>query len=193
MFSSGRRWFGRSESSPTPIAVSGFGAIDAATKLEEENWEWYSQDAYYPVHIGETFRSRYQVLGKLGYGAHSTAWLGRDLLYVAPDCLLPETLPDVDTRIGYTEHSMVVRSRRLKCWGLGMLLGHYTGSRQADLVFFQTWELFEGEHLFKARGPTGDRLSKFHLAAMHAILGPPSLDYLRRSETSWEHLDKDGT
>ncbi|KAF2769192.1 putative serine/threonine protein kinase [Teratosphaeria nubilosa] len=44
-----------------------------------ENWAWYRGDSYYPVRIGEAFRSRYQVLGKLGYGAHSTVWLGRDL------------------------------------------------------------------------------------------------------------------
>jgi len=47
--------------------------------LEEENWDLYSPEGFYPLHIGETLRSRYQVLGKLGYGAHSTAWLCRDL------------------------------------------------------------------------------------------------------------------
>ncbi|KAI9806285.1 MAG: hypothetical protein M1825_006400 [Sarcosagium campestre] len=34
---------------------------------------------FYPVRIGEVFQSRYQVLGKLGYGSRSTAWLCCDL------------------------------------------------------------------------------------------------------------------
>lgn len=84
---SSSRWlgnmFGRSNSPPRRFAADGYKLFDAAEKLEEENWEWYSAEAYYPVQIGETFRSRYQVLGKLGYGAHSTAWLGRDLQYVS--------------------------------------------------------------------------------------------------------------
>ena len=28
---------------------------------------------------------------------------------------------------------------------------------------------------------------------MYAILGPPPLDYLRRTETSWEYFETDGT
>lgn len=57
----------------------------------------------------------------------------------------------------------------------------------------QIWDLFEGQHLFTAQGPTGEQLSKFHLAEMCALLGPPPLDYLQRSETSWEYFEKDGT
>lgn len=76
--------FRRSDSPPRQVAGKGFRLLDATEKLEEENWKWYSADAYYPVQIGETFQSRYQLLGKLGYGAHSTAWLGRDLRYVSP-------------------------------------------------------------------------------------------------------------
>ena len=49
--------------------------------LEEESFSWYSRDAFYPVHIGELFQSRYQVILKLGYGSVSTAWLCRDLQY----------------------------------------------------------------------------------------------------------------
>jgi len=42
----------------------------------------YRPGLFYPVHIGEVFESRYQVLGKLGYGSRSTAWLCRDLRWV---------------------------------------------------------------------------------------------------------------
>ncbi|RMY20723.1 hypothetical protein D0865_16671, partial [Hortaea werneckii] len=47
--------------------------------FEEERLPWYRADQFYPVHIGETFISRYKVVGKLGYGAYSTVWLCRDL------------------------------------------------------------------------------------------------------------------
>jgi serine/threonine-protein kinase SRPK3 len=67
--------------------MSGFRPLDHVEKLEEENWDWYSPQMFYPTRIGEVFRSRYQILGKLGYGAHSTAWLGRDLRYVYTVCL----------------------------------------------------------------------------------------------------------
>jgi serine/threonine-protein kinase SRPK3 len=57
---------------------SGFHSL-SAEKIEEENLSWYSPDHFYAVRIGEIFRSKYQVLGKLGYGAYSTVWLCRDL------------------------------------------------------------------------------------------------------------------
>lgn len=40
----------------------------------------YNADTYYPVQIGEVLNSRYQVVGKLGYGVTSTVWLARDLM-----------------------------------------------------------------------------------------------------------------
>ncbi|WPG99531.1 Hypothetical protein R9X50_00234600 [Acrodontium crateriforme] len=46
--------------------------------FEEEKLPGYHADQFYSVHIGETFNSKYKVLGKLGYGAYSTVWLCRD-------------------------------------------------------------------------------------------------------------------
>ena len=51
-------------------------------KLEEERLPGYSAANFYPVRIGEVLHSKYQVLGKLGYGVNSTVWLSRDLRYV---------------------------------------------------------------------------------------------------------------
>lgn len=51
---------------------------DLSNLLEEERLPWYRSDQYYPVRIGEIIASRYRVVGKLGYGAHSTSWLCRD-------------------------------------------------------------------------------------------------------------------
>lgn len=72
----------RSASPPRKFPNSGFKVINDIEKLEEENWDWYKPDLFYPVRIGEVFNSRYQVLGKLGYGSRSTAWLCRDLRLV---------------------------------------------------------------------------------------------------------------
>lgn len=48
-------------------------------KVEEENFDYYSPDYFYPVRFGDILNSRYQVVSKLGYGASSTVWLCRDL------------------------------------------------------------------------------------------------------------------
>ena len=80
------RWmsnvFTRASSPPREFPNSGFEVISDVEKLEEENWEWYKPGLFYPVRIGEVFQSRYQVLGKLGYGSRSTVWLCRDLTWV---------------------------------------------------------------------------------------------------------------
>lgn len=47
--------------------------------LDEETLPYYDPEEFYPVHIGEVFQQRYQVIGKLGFGANSTVWLCRDL------------------------------------------------------------------------------------------------------------------
>jgi len=76
----GRQILKRSPSPRRELPSSGFDVLDATEKFEEEEYAWYSALQYYPVRLGEVFNSRYQVLGKLGYGAHSTVWLCRDLL-----------------------------------------------------------------------------------------------------------------
>lgn len=58
---------------------SGFHNFSKFRRIEEENYSWYSTKNFYPVHIGELIRERYQVITKLGYGTSSTSWLCRDL------------------------------------------------------------------------------------------------------------------
>jgi serine/threonine-protein kinase SRPK3 len=65
---------------PRQFPTTGFEVIASSQLVEEETWEWYKPEEFYPVRIGETFKSQYQVVGKLGYGAYGTAWLCRDLL-----------------------------------------------------------------------------------------------------------------
>ncbi|CZT09077.1 related to dis1-suppressing protein kinase dsk1 [Rhynchosporium agropyri] len=50
--------------------------IKPSEKVEEEN---FGLDRYYPARIGDVLSSRYQIVGKLGFGTSSTVWLVRDL------------------------------------------------------------------------------------------------------------------
>lgn len=57
----------------------GFTRLESNAKFEEERLPCYKTESYYPVRLGEVFRSRYQVVAKLGFGTTSTVWLCRDL------------------------------------------------------------------------------------------------------------------
>ena len=70
----------RREPSPfRAVRSSGFLALDPTKKIEEERMPAYDRDLFYPVRLGDTFCSRYQVLSKLGFGAYSTVWFCRDV------------------------------------------------------------------------------------------------------------------
>ncbi|KAJ9195522.1 hypothetical protein DTO021D3_5092 [Paecilomyces variotii] len=69
----GRRWTPRNFSNPN------FVRIPASQAIEEEAIPGYVAARYYPTRIGEILKSRYQVVGKLGFGASSTVWLARDM------------------------------------------------------------------------------------------------------------------
>jgi serine/threonine-protein kinase SRPK3 len=66
-------------SPPIKFPKSDFVLLNTEERIEEETLPFYNSDAYYPVHIGQVFKSRYQVTTKLGYGVNSTVWLCRDL------------------------------------------------------------------------------------------------------------------
>ncbi len=84
----------RSVRRPRLTSVSFTAAIlNINDPIEEQTLPRYCQQHYYPVHLGETFNDRYQVVAKLGYGASSTVWLARDnksyvLRKVEFECLL---------------------------------------------------------------------------------------------------------
>ncbi|KAG8408734.1 hypothetical protein J3459_011016 [Metarhizium acridum] len=56
-----------------------FTPIPLHEKLEEELFADYIASRYYPARFGEMLKNRYQIVGKLGFGASSTVWLARDL------------------------------------------------------------------------------------------------------------------
>ncbi len=61
--------------------------LDPSTLLEEETLPRCTQGHFYPVQTGAVLLPRYQVIGKLGFGAYSTVWRGRDLKYAHPTTL----------------------------------------------------------------------------------------------------------
>ncbi len=70
----------RSQSPLREAPRTGFEVLGNEYRLEEETWSWYKPEEYYPVRIGELFKNKYQVIGKLGLGSVSTVWLCRDLV-----------------------------------------------------------------------------------------------------------------
>lgn len=42
----------------------------------------FDKGLYYPVNIEDVINAKYQVISKLGFGANSTVWLCRDVMYV---------------------------------------------------------------------------------------------------------------
>ena len=70
------------EAPPSPLQeppTSSFKLVDNKYEIDEETLPWYKPEDFYPVRIGEVFQSKYQVVGKLGFGSVSTVWLCRDL------------------------------------------------------------------------------------------------------------------
>ncbi|KAI1169967.1 kinase-like domain-containing protein [Nemania sp. FL0916] len=80
---SGRTWLTTTNMTRSSIVRTfpecGFKELDVSQRVEEETVPDYKADRFYPVRLGEVFKSRYQVVAKLGYGTASTIWLCRDL------------------------------------------------------------------------------------------------------------------
>lgn len=69
----GRRWI------PLNFTNPNFIQLPTSQAIEEEIIPGYVVGQYYPTRIGEILQDRYQVVGKLGFGASSTVWLARDM------------------------------------------------------------------------------------------------------------------
>lgn len=69
----GRRW------KPLDFSNPDFVRISDDYRVAEETLPDYVASRYYPTRIGQIIKERYQVVGKLGYGSYSTAWLARDM------------------------------------------------------------------------------------------------------------------
>lgn len=77
------RWLRKSLTRPSfaPLSfpTSGFKVYGDNVYLEEEGMGGFQRGLYYPMQLGDILMSRYQVVGKLGFGATSTVWLARDM------------------------------------------------------------------------------------------------------------------
>lgn len=62
------------------ICSSTAAAPQANLEKHEEDRSRYVPGGYHPVYLNETFKNRYQVVQKLGYGLYSTVWLAKDHL-----------------------------------------------------------------------------------------------------------------
>lgn len=69
----------RATSPPIYFPTSSFSTVRPSEVLDEERFEKFQQGQYYPAHVGDVICSRYQIVGKLGFGTTSTVWLARDL------------------------------------------------------------------------------------------------------------------
>lgn len=60
---------------PLAFPTTGFEVLDSSDLIEEELLRDYNPERYYPARIGEIFKHRYPIIGKLGFGVTSTVWL----------------------------------------------------------------------------------------------------------------------
>ena len=82
MFKLAKSLFRRQPWPKLKFPTSGFEVVSDAVTFEEEQLEEFHRGVYCPVNIGDVFASKYQVVGKLGFGVTSTVWLARDLQQV---------------------------------------------------------------------------------------------------------------
>lgn len=69
---------------PKPLTFprTGYELVTGPEAFEEEQLSEFGAGLYFPVNIGDVYASKYQVVGKLGFGSTSTVWLARRLEYV---------------------------------------------------------------------------------------------------------------
>ena len=80
-------------------------------------------------------------------------------------------------------------------WNLECLVGFTPRRREhfRKLTYEQTWDLFEGQHLFVDIFDAGGHHDLFrHLALMTAVAGPLSKEFVKRSETTEQCFNGDG-
>lgn len=73
-----RRWLKKAPLQPLHFHDTNFETIPTSRKIEEEIHD-VSTGRYYPLRIGEVLNTKYQVVGKLGFGLGSTVWLANNL------------------------------------------------------------------------------------------------------------------
>ncbi|KAH8722359.1 kinase domain protein [Phaeosphaeriaceae sp. PMI808] len=182
-----RRWMSKGSMQPLHFPDANFEMIPASQKLEEEAHDPLLE-RYYPLRIGEILNTKYQVVGKLGFGLGSTVWLANDL-YERRAVALKIFTNDIQNReeISIYKHLQSIKSnhpgrRRLRD-ALGTFTLHGTKGEHQCLVHEPMWESARdllwrnASHKF-----TEDLLKAFLYRLLQAI------DYLH-SEAHLIHTD----
>lgn len=80
---------------------------------EAEPVEDYRPGGFHPVHFGDLLHhEQYKIVGKLGFGSFSTAWLAKDTLYSKPSsfaihsCFLSHSGPSTNMKSVQQEFSL---------------------------------------------------------------------------------------
>ncbi|KAL2757273.1 hypothetical protein ACRALDRAFT_2039739 [Sodiomyces alcalophilus JCM 7366] len=184
---------------------TGFELIPASQKIEEETVPGYKAEKYYPVRLGEVFKSRYQVVAKLGYGTGSTAEIKN-----------PSSRKELADRTIHLSYTMsITHGAPLICDFGAARLGEPGQKHSGDVmpgvyrapemiigaewdtkidiwfVGVMIWDLFEGGRLFRAV-KDGHLNDEQHLAEMVSLLGPPPKKFLELSDKCHQYWDSDG-
>jgi serine/threonine-protein kinase SRPK3 len=82
-------------------------------------------------------------------------------------------------------------------WGFAMTVRTFHAASTFDprltLNSGQVWDLFQPKRLFSPHNGDGIYSERHHLARMVAVMGPPPLDFLQRSEKSKKYWDEEGS
>ncbi|KAI1821796.1 kinase domain protein [Xylaria intraflava] len=157
---------------PRTFANPNFIRIPPHEKVEEETLPDYLSARYYPVRIGEVFVDRYQVVGKLGFGASSTVWLAHDLRYFEP------CVPAIRRTNPYSEYSQH-RHVALKVFIRSQALGDCV---ENEIAMFKRMEQRASSHpgrsavrtlldSFRVHGPEGEHLVLAHPPLWQSVEG----------------------
>ncbi|KAJ5332687.1 uncharacterized protein N7506_006470 [Penicillium brevicompactum] len=177
---------------PSPMrqsTQSNIQLLDSNEKFEEETHPGYREERAYSVKIGEVFQSRYQVIGKLGFGGYSTAWLCKDL---TNHTYLALKVFGRDSAEGKREMAAYDRMSEVKTSHAGALVV------RTALDSFQI-EGAKGSHQVIVHRPLGERLYDFRHRFTDGLLPEQavklvimyllySLDYLH-TEAGIVHTD----
>lgn len=137
--------------------------------IEEETLPEYDAEEFYPVHIGDVFHEKYQVLGKLGYGANSTVWLCRDTEYAS--LYLCDRFPHTASRLTF---SLI---RKHKYVALKLYVRTRTGTMIREILAYERLRSLRSSHVgqgfvrelldsFEVERPDGSR----HRCLVHSPL-----------------------
>lgn len=135
--------------------------MNLSQPFEEERLPWYDPDQFYPVRVGEIFESKYKVVGKLGYGAHSTVWLCRKVKYVRLSNISPDIADILNRDAGFVAIKVCTRDvaqsqrihRELQFYEHVSSLNSQHGGQAYVRGLFET---------FKINGPTSQHLCLVH-------------------------------